>query len=44
MRFITFLLFILIGSSQLFAETFFIDERKTDIYFANGVGLVSRSA
>jgi hypothetical protein len=44
MRIFTFLLFTLFFSSQVFAETFLIDERKTDIYFANGVGAVSRSA
>lgn len=42
MRVFTLLLFTLFFSSQVFAETFLIDERKTDIYFANGVGATSK--
>jgi len=41
MKALILLLFTLFFSSQVFAETFLIDERKTDIYFANGVGAVS---
>ena len=42
MRVFTLLLFTLIFSSQVFAETFLIDERKTDIYYKNGVNTVVR--
>ena len=43
MRPVILSLFILFFGSQLFAETFLVDECKTDIYFANGI-LTSREA
>lgn len=39
MRILILSLFIILFTSQLIAES--IDERKTDIYFANGVGATS---
>lgn len=42
MRALIVLLFIALFSYQLLAEN--IDECKTDIYFANGVGAVSKDA
>jgi len=44
MKALILLLFTLFFSSQVFAETLLIDERKTDIYFANGVGAGTHDA